>query len=192
MFKRVNFRAITLAVLATGLGVAATTSTFLTIGSAQEIATHTTKFELGPVDTYFVTQTSLGTPFQTDSGRIAREKGGTHAIRSYADLMVSSHIAVNDALEGILQRKAALPPPTLLTAAYKTILLTLEADRGPRFDADYVLDQVKYQRANAALYRYEIGYGTDPDLIAFARQTLPKILDHLERAVALGHELRVP
>jgi hypothetical protein len=26
---------------------------------------------LGPIDTYFVTQTSLGTPFQVDSGRLA-------------------------------------------------------------------------------------------------------------------------
>jgi len=32
---------------------------------------------LGPVDLYFVTQTSLGTPFQVDSGQLAEEKGGT-------------------------------------------------------------------------------------------------------------------
>ena len=30
---------------------------------------------LGPTDTYFVTQTSLGTPFQVDSGRLAEAKG---------------------------------------------------------------------------------------------------------------------
>ena len=53
---------------------------------------------LGPADTYFVTQTSLGTLFQVDSGRIAKTKGTTRAIRSYADLMVSSHITVNNAL----------------------------------------------------------------------------------------------
>ena len=33
--------------------------------------------ELGPVDTYFVTQTSLGTPFQVDSGNLAVTKGTT-------------------------------------------------------------------------------------------------------------------
>ena len=36
--------------------------------------------ELGPVDTYFVTQTSLGTPFQVDSGNLAVTKGTTQAI----------------------------------------------------------------------------------------------------------------
>ena len=30
---------------------------------------------LGPADTYFVTQTSLGTPFQVDSGRLAETRG---------------------------------------------------------------------------------------------------------------------
>jgi predicted outer membrane protein len=155
-------------------------------------ATSTTKPRLGPADTYFVTQTSLGTPFQVDSGRLAQKAGGTQAIRSYAELMVGSHIAVNDALEAILKRKAPVPPPTLLKAAYATMISTLEGETGQHFDADYVRGQVNYQRANAALYRYEIDNGTDPDLKAFARQTLRKIEDHLERALKLQRELKVP
>jgi predicted outer membrane protein len=147
------------------------------------------KSPLGSVDTYFVSQTSLGTPFQTDSGRVAQKKGGTQSIRSYAELMVSSHIEVNDALEAITKHKASVPPPTLLKAAYKTILRTLEAEKGPRFDDEYVHGQVAYQKANAALYQYEIDNGTDPDLKVFARQTLPKIQDHLERALQLEREI---
>ena len=157
---------------------------------AQDSTTNTTKTQLGSVDTYFVTQTSLGTPFQTDSGRIAQKRGGTQAIRSYAELMVGSHIAVNDSLEAIVKRKAQVPPPTLLKAAYATMISTLEDEMGQRFDADYVRGQVNYQKANAALYRYEIDSGSDPDLRAFAQQTLPKIQDHLERALKLERELK--
>ena len=158
----------------------------------QDSAPSTTKIQLGPVDTYFVTQASLGTPFQTDSGRIAQKRGGTHAIRDYAELMVISHIAVNDALEVVMKRKAPVPPPTLLRVAYGTIISTLEAEKGPRFDLEYVRGQVAYQKANAALYQYEIDNGTDPDLKGFAQQTLPKIQDHLERALKLERELKVP
>jgi putative membrane protein len=140
---------------------------------------------LGPADTYFVSQTSLGTPFQIDSGRLAEAKGTTQEIRSYAQLMVSSHVAVNNALSAILKNKAPIPPPTLLKAAYSTILSTLQQENGRMLDADYVGGQVKYQKANAALYRYEIANGVDPDLKAFAQQTLPKIQDHLERALKL-------
>jgi putative membrane protein len=156
---------------------------------AQGSAADTTKIQLGPVDTYFVTQTSLGTPFQTDSGRIAEKRGGTQAIRSYATLMVSSHIEVNGALENITKRRAPVPPPTLLKAAYGSIKSILEAAADSRFDAEYVHVQVAYQEANAALYQFEIDNGTDSDLKTFAQQTLPKIKDHWERALKLRREL---
>ena len=67
--------------------------------------------ELGPVDTYFVTQTSLGTPFQVDSGNLAVTKGTTQAIRDYAQLMVSSHIAVNTHWMRFLGRSRQYPRP---------------------------------------------------------------------------------
>jgi putative membrane protein len=152
---------------------------------AQTSNANTAGSVLSPADTYFASQTSLGTPYQVDSGRLAQTKGTTEAIRSYAELMVSSHITVNNALEAILRRKAPLPPPTLLQAAYATMIWTLQHETGPKFDADYVAGQLNYQKGNAALYRYEIANGSDPDLKIFAQQTLPKILDHLDRAVKL-------
>jgi predicted outer membrane protein len=39
---------------------------------------------------------------------------------------------------------------------------------------------------NAALFEQEIQNGSDPDLKEFARQTLPKIVDHLHRAEKLA------
>jgi len=171
---------------ATILGISAISLPLVTSApAAQTSAARESGTPLGPADTYFVTQTSLGTPFQVDSGRVAEAKGTTPAIRSYANLMVSSHITVNNALLEILKNKAAAPPPTLLQAAYATMVATLQHESGHSLDADYVRGQVNYQKANAALYQYEISNGTDPDLKAFAQQTLPKIQDHLARALKL-------
>jgi putative membrane protein len=153
--------------------------------AAQPPAANPSGTVLGPVDTYFVTQTSLGTPFQVDAGRVAETGTTSQAIRDYADLMVSSHIAVNNALEAVLKTKSATPPPTLLKAAYATMVSTLRHEQGKTLDAGYVRGQVNYQYANAALYKYEIAYGSDPDLKVFAQETLPKIEDHLERALKL-------
>jgi putative membrane protein len=91
---------------------------------------------LGPAHTYFVTQTSLGTPFQVDSGRLAETKRTTQTIRSYAELMVSSHITVNNTLLAILKNKGSIPPPTLLKAAYSTMISTLQHENGQTFAAD--------------------------------------------------------
>jgi len=51
--------------------------------------------EFGTVDAHFVTQTSLDTPLELDSGRIAQVKGGTQAIHDHAELLARSH-AAND------------------------------------------------------------------------------------------------
>src|SRR5438552_3475566 len=130
---------------------------------------------LSAIDFNFVGQANLGAPFQVESGRIAEAKGTSPAIRSYANLMVSSHIPVAEALNAILRRKNVTPSNTLLHGAYDAMLFTLEADHGAAFDRNYVNGQVEYQKGNAALFQQEIQNGNDPDLRQFARETLPKI-----------------
>lgn len=98
---------VLLLTIATMLGLSAVLlppALSVSVAVAQTPAASAPGAALGPADTYFVSQTSLGTPFQVDSGRLAETKGTTQTIRSYADLMVSSHItreqhAVGDSKE---------------------------------------------------------------------------------------------
>jgi putative membrane protein len=156
------------------------------IARAQTDAPKEAPAALNAVDFNFVGQANLGAPFQVDSGRLAETKGGSAALRDYAHLMVTSHIPVADALTAILQQKNVTPSNTLLHGAYDAMLSTLKADHGAAFDRDYVTGQVAYQKGNAALFRQEIASGSDPELKQFARQTLPKIEDHLQRALRLA------
>jgi putative membrane protein len=143
---------------------------------------------LNAIDFNFVGQANLGAPFQIDSGRLAETKATTAAIRSYAHLMGTTHIPVVDALNVILKKKDITPSNTLLHGAYDAMISTLEADHRAAFDRNYVTGQVEYQKGNAALFEQEIRNGADPDLKEFARQTLPKIVDHLHRAEKLAAE----
>jgi putative membrane protein len=156
------------------------------IANAQTPAPMEVPGMLNAVDFNFVGQANLGAPFQVDSGRIAETKSTSPALRSYAHLMVTSHIPVVDALNVILQRKIITASNTLLHAAYDAILFTLNADHGTAFDQNYANGQVEYQKGNAALFRQEIQNGSDSDLKEFARETLPKIEDHLQRALKLA------
>ena len=156
------------------------------IASAQTAAPMEAPAMLNAVDFNFVGQANLGAPFQVDSGRLAETKSTSAAVRSYAHLMVTSHIPVVNALNAILQHKNITPSNTLLHGAYDAMLSTLKADHGTGFDRDYVNGQVEYQKGNAALFQQEIQNGSDPDLREFARQTLPKIEDHLQRALKLA------
>jgi putative membrane protein len=82
------------------------------------------------------------------------------------------------------------PRTRCCVAAYDAMVASLQADRGTAFDRDYVDGQIDYQKGNAALFQYEIQNGFDADLKKFARQTLPKIEDHLHRALALTKQHR--
>jgi len=147
---------------------------------------------LSAVDYNFVAQANLGAPFQIASGRIAEEKATNANIRDYAHLMVVSHKPVVDALDAILQReRVTAPPNTLLQGAYDAMIASLKADRAATFDHDYVEGQLDYQKGNAALFRYEIQNGIDPDLKEFAQHTLPKIEDHLQRALNLAKSAEI-
>jgi putative membrane protein len=163
-------------------GEAASTQT----NGAAEVASNAAS-ALSPVDANFVAQANLGAPFQIASGRIAEKKAATAEIRDYVHLMVVSHIPVVDGLNSILQRKRIVAPPeTLLQGAYDSMIASLKSDAGAAFDRDYVEGQVDYQKGNAALFRYEIQNGADPGLKEFAQRTLPKIEDHLQRALNLA------
>jgi putative membrane protein len=146
---------------------------------------------LNAIDFNFVGQTNLGAPFQVDSGRLAETKATSAAIRNYAHLMVTTHIPVVDALNVILKQKNIMPSSTLLHGAYDAMIFTLKADRGAAFDRNYVNGQVEYQKGNAALFEQEIQNGADPELKEFVRQTLPKIVDHLQRAEKLAADGRL-
>jgi putative membrane protein len=157
------------------------------LANAHAVEAKAVSSSLSALDYNFVAQANLGAPFQVDSGQLAEKKAGTAAIRNYAHPMVVTHIPVVDALNTILQHKAiAAPANTLLHGAYAAMIATLKADRGTAFDRDYVDGQVDYQKGNAALFQDEIKNGNDPELKEFARQTLPKIEDHLARAVRLA------
>ena len=165
-----------------GLACAVLWSVGTAAAGAQTIAPPEAPATLNAIDFNFVGQANLGAPFQIDSGRLAETKATSAAIRNYAHLMVTTHIPVVDALNVILKRKNVTPSNTLLHGAYDAMISTLEADHRAAFDRDYVNGQVEYQKGNAALFEQEIQNGSDPDLKEFARQTLPKILDHLHRA----------
>jgi putative membrane protein len=156
------------------------------VAAAQAATPPETPASLNAVDFNFVGQANLGAPFQVDSGRLAETKGTNADIVNYGHLMVTSHIPVVDALNVILKQKGVTASNTLLHGAYRAMISTLEADRGAAFDRDYITGQVEYQKGNAALFEQEIANGSDPDLKEFARQTLPKILDHLQRAENLA------
>lgn len=142
--------------------------------------------QLAPVDYAFIAQTNLGNQFQIDTGKLGETHARSAAVRDYAKLMDSSHVQVENNLMALLQKMNLDPPPaSLMSGAYKGLVGILVGEQGAAFDRDYVRSQLDYQHANDALYRWEIQNGSNLALKAYARETLPKIDDHMHRVEAL-------
>jgi putative membrane protein len=58
----------------------------------------------------------------------------------------------------------------------------LERLSGPDFDIAYMRAQVQDHQKAAQLLEWEIGSGQDMELVHFASETLPEVLDHLQMA----------
>ena len=142
--------------------------------------------QLGPVDYAFIAQTNLGNHFQIDTGKLGETHASSAAVRNYALLMDSSHVQVENNLLALLQKMKVEPPQaSLLSGAYKGLVEILQGEQGAAFDREYVRSQLDYQHSNDALYRWEIQNGSNRALKAYARETLPKIDDHMHRVEAL-------
>ncbi len=139
------------------------------------------------VDYTFIGLTYLGNKFQVDTGKLGETRASSKAVRDYAQLMDTSHVAVENNLVALLGRlHVTQPPASLLANAYKDLVRELSTQQGPSFDRDYVQGQISYQDANDALYRWEIQNGSNAELKDYARQTLVKIDDHKQRVEALA------
>ncbi len=103
---------------------------------------------LSPVDYTFIGLTYLGNQFQVDSGKLGETRAANAALRSYAALMDTSHVAVENRLVALLHKLGAVQPPaSLLSGAYKSLTTMLAAEHGAEFDRDYVRGQIDYQNA---------------------------------------------
>jgi putative membrane protein len=106
--RRIACLGLTLPLLLTAVGTV--------IADAQTAALPEAPATLNAIDFNFVGQANLGAPFQVDSGRLAETKGTSAAIRDYANLMVTSHIPVTEALNVILRRNSITPRTRSCTA----------------------------------------------------------------------------
>ena len=122
----------------------------------------------------FVGLVYLGHQLQVDSGSSARPPPNA-TLESYAGLMDTNHVAVENRLVALLHKLGAVQPPaSLLSGAYRSLTTMLAAEHGAGCDCDYppLPDQSSERK------RYTIWLGIEkswkPKLKAYAREMRPK------------------
>ena len=137
----------------------------------------------GAIPATFVKKAALAGMTEVELGKIAISKSQDAKVKQFAERMVSDHGKANDELASIA-RKKGMAVPTTLDPEHRALVQSLNAKSGAAFDAAYGEHMDADHSKAVALFQGAIT-GSDPDLAAFAKKTLPTLEQHKEMAESL-------
>jgi putative membrane protein len=127
---------------------------------------------------------------EVELGQLAMDKSNTTAVKRFAQKMVQDHRAANAELSGIAKGKS-LKVPAGLDEEHQEMVKKLAAKSGAAFDADYAKHMATDHTQAIALFQSE-AKSSDPQLAAFAKKTLPTLLEHKRMADSLAADVATP
>ncbi len=122
--------------------------------------------KLDPKDKEFISKAAFGGMMEVEMGQMAEKQGKSEAVKNIGRTMVTDHTKANKELMSIAKKKGLdLGKPTSM----------------PSFggDQEYLAQMVSDHQTDVKLFQQEAKGGTDPDLKAFASNTLPVLEKHL-------------
>ncbi len=139
---------------------------------------------LSAQDRSFAKQAANGGLAEVDEGLLAVSRAQSQDIKQFGQHMIDDHTANNQELMTLLEQKG-ITPPAAVDRKHSREAAQLQKLSGAAFDRAYIKDQIAGHQQMAAMMQTEIQSGSDPDLKAFARKTLPTIQQHLQMAQQL-------
>ncbi|KPC31503.1 Uncharacterized protein ABJ99_2873 [Pseudomonas syringae pv. cilantro] len=135
----------------------------------------------------FVKDASAKGIAEVQLGKLALdEKDISPAVKEFAEQMVKDHTAANEKLATIAKdKKLEVSDDPMLMDKAKALILEM---RKKSFDQAYANNQVVAHEETIKLFEEEANNGKDPELMAFAKATLPTLKDHLTHAKKLAAE----
>ncbi len=135
-------------------------------------------------DQAFVTFAAQNDMNEAHLGELAAEHASSPAIKEYAQMLVTDHTKDYKQISA-LGRKAGLDVPTALDAAHLKLIAPLEKLKGPAFDRRFVREIITGHETATAAYDQESREGQNPELKAYAKDTVLVLEKHKDQAKLL-------
>jgi putative membrane protein len=140
------------------------------------------------VDMVFIKQLAIGNRAEVELGKLAGERSSTAAIDDFGQHMVKDHGEAGSRLNS-LARSAKVELPRDLDAEHAAVRKQLQALNGREFDLRYIESQIKDHQKAAQLLIHEIASGQHTGVRQYAADTLPAVMEHLDKAKAIHAQL---
>ena len=112
--------------------------------------------------------------------KLALKKSSNNDVKQFAQKMEQDHEQANEVLASIAKSKG-LTLPHKLDAKHEDMMKSLSTKSGAAFDSAYAEHMAKGHSQAVALFQ-GAAKSSDPELAAFARQTLPTLQEHKQLA----------
>jgi putative membrane protein len=149
-------------------------------------AQHTDSKGGTPTDAGFVTNASGAGLAEIEAGKLAETNAGSDKVKTFARQIVADHTKAGEELKSLAAgdrgyATAESPPP-----ANQKDIDALKMLNGAAFDKEFAKVMVADHQKAVAIFEVEAEKGSNKDLQAFAKKTLPTLKDHLKMARALN------
>src|SRR5438876_11594615 len=135
----------------------------------------------------FLAHASSGDQFEIQSSQLALQASQNQAVRNFADLMISDHTRLSQAMGAAAQSAGVPPPAPALLPEQQTALDQLRAaGTGPSFDMAYKNAQITAHQGALSLFQNYSANGDVPAIRSAASQAIPTIQMHLQQAQLLN------
>jgi putative membrane protein len=122
---------------------------------------------------------------EIEASKLAQSKATSADVKAFASTMIDDHTNVGAQLDQLAASKN-VKLPTEPSMVQRGKIKLLGARNGTSFDKHYAADiGVAAHKDAVALFQKEAEKGSDPDIKAFAANTLPTLNHHLEMAMSL-------
>ena len=138
------------------------------------------QMQVAQEDMDFAKEAAQGGLMEVRLGELAQEQAKAPAVKDFGQRMVQDHGEANDKLKQIAEQKGIELPQDLSEDAQGTLQELQQ--QGAEFDQAYMDEMVSDHEDDLAAFEDYIENAQDPDLRAFAEETLPTLQEHLEMA----------
>jgi putative membrane protein len=134
----------------------------------------------------FATMASQSNMFEIQASKLALDISEQEDVRSFAQQMIDDHTKAGDAMKAAAKEADIGDVPTDLNTEYQAKMETLENASAEAFDD--LFWQIQLREHRQAVQLFTQFSQQDGPLAEFAKNTLPTLQGHLDKAVELSAE----
>jgi putative membrane protein len=138
--------------------------------------------------TSFLTEAIRANVAEVKLGQLAAERAQSLQVRQYGDMLRKDHTQSLQKASGLANEIGA-PASSELSARQQKQFESLQKLSGEEFDTTFLSQMVRDHQESIAKFSAEAQNGSNPEVMAFAKETLPTLQAHLEHAQSVQSEL---